>query len=65
MLPKPLDFQLILADFLNPGELFGRLVSTPKLDAYGAWSPVASALASAAALALFAAAVYDFSKADY
>jgi hypothetical protein len=66
VLPKPLDFQLLLSDFLQPGELFGRLVSTPKLEAYGAWNPVASALASvAAAAALFAAAAYDFTKADY
>lgn len=66
VLPKPLDFQLVLSDFLQPGELFGRLVSTPKLAAYGAWSPVASALASAAAaLALLATAAYDFSHADY
>jgi ABC-type transport system involved in multi-copper enzyme maturation permease subunit len=66
VLPKPLDFQLLLSDMLRPGELFGRLVSTPKLDAYGAWSPVASVLASVtAAVVLFAVAAYDFATADY
>jgi ABC-type transport system involved in multi-copper enzyme maturation permease subunit len=66
LLPKPLDFQLILADGLQPGEVFGRLVSTAKLAEIGAWHPLASVIASvAAALMLLALAAYEFASADY
>ncbi len=66
MLPKPLDFHLLLADRLQPGELIARAVSTPMLAEHGGWFPVASVLASVAAgLVLFAAAAYDFVTADY
>jgi ABC-type transport system involved in multi-copper enzyme maturation permease subunit len=66
VLPKPLDFQLLLSDQLQPGEMFGRIVSTPQLVEHGAWFPIASVLASVtAALVLFAVATYDFATADY
>ncbi len=66
VLPKPLDFHLLLSDGIQPGGVFVRLVSTPRLVEHGAWFPVASVLTSlAAALVLLAAAAYDFASADY
>jgi hypothetical protein len=66
VLPKPLDFQLLLSDGLRPGETIGRLVSTPSLTEHDAWFPVASVFASVAVgLALLAVAAYDFVTADY
>jgi ABC-type transport system involved in multi-copper enzyme maturation permease subunit len=66
VLPKPLDFQLLLSDGLRPGDVVARLVSTSKLVESNAWSPIASVLASTAVgLALFAVTAYDFIMADY
>jgi ABC-type transport system involved in multi-copper enzyme maturation permease subunit len=66
VLPKPLDFQLMLSDGLQPGEVFARLVSTANLAEAGVWHPLASAIASASAGAvLFALAAYEFVSADY
>jgi ABC-type transport system involved in multi-copper enzyme maturation permease subunit len=66
VLPKPLDFQLLLSDSLRPGELFARFVSTPKLTEHAAWFPVASVLASiATAVVLLVMAAYEFLTADY
>jgi hypothetical protein len=66
VLPKPLDFQLLLSDGLRPGDVVARLVSTPKLVESNAWSPIASVLSSVAVgLALLAVAAYDFITADY
>jgi hypothetical protein len=66
VLPKPLDFQLLLSDGLRPGDVVARLVSTPKLVESNAWSPIASVLASVAVgIVLLAVAAYDFISADY
>jgi hypothetical protein len=66
VLPKPLDFQLMIADGLMPGHTVFRLVSTPGLSEHGAWSPLASVLASlGAAAVLLALATYEFLSADY
>jgi ABC-type transport system involved in multi-copper enzyme maturation permease subunit len=66
VLPKPLDFQLMLSDGLQPGEVFARLVSTASLAEAGVWHPLASAVASASAgVVLFALAAYEFVTADY
>jgi ABC-type transport system involved in multi-copper enzyme maturation permease subunit len=66
VLPKPLDFQLMLSDGLQPGEVFARLVSTASLADAGVWHPLASAVASASAgVVLFALAAYEFVTADY
>jgi ABC-type transport system involved in multi-copper enzyme maturation permease subunit len=66
VLPKPLDFQLILADGLQPGEVFARLVSTASLAQAGAWHPLGSVAASVAAgLLLLGLAAYEFIHSDY
>jgi ABC-type transport system involved in multi-copper enzyme maturation permease subunit len=66
VLPKPLDFQLMLADGLQPDAVFARLVSTANLADAGVWHPLASAAASASAgLVLFVLAAYEFVSADY
>jgi ABC-2 family transporter protein len=66
LLPKPLDFHLILLDSLGAEHLFARVVDTQALAAKGAWAPAESVLASlACAAALLAVAAYDFVTADY
>jgi ABC-type transport system involved in multi-copper enzyme maturation permease subunit len=66
VMPKPFDFHLLLSDGLQPGGVFARLVSTQTLAEHGAWSPLASVLASlAAALVLLGVASYEFLTADY
>ena len=61
LLPKPLDFQLALADGA-PGQALGL----GRMAAQGAWSPGPSILASAlGGAALLAVAAYDFVVADY
>jgi hypothetical protein len=66
ILPKPLDFQLLLSNGLHPGDVVARLVSAPRLAEQGAWYPILSILAStSAALVLFGIATYDFATADY
>jgi hypothetical protein len=66
VLPKPLDFHLLLSDSLQPGEVFFRLVSIQRLAEHGAWSPLASVLASlTAAVVLLGIANYELLTADY
>jgi ABC-type transport system involved in multi-copper enzyme maturation permease subunit len=66
ILPKPLDFHIILLDVLRAENLFARVIDTNQLAAHGAWSPVASVLASVAcAVVLLSVAAYDFVTAEY
>jgi hypothetical protein len=66
ILPKPLDFHIVLLDLLQADNLFVNVIDTCRLVAQGAWSPVASMLASVAcAGVLLFVAVYDFGTAEY
>jgi hypothetical protein len=66
LLPKPLDFHVVLLGTLNTDHFFGRIVNTQALAARGAWAPMMSVVASALwAVVLLAMAVYDFLTADY
>jgi hypothetical protein len=66
LLPKPLDFHIILLNALQPDHVFTGLVNTRVLAERGAWAPVYSVLASVAcAAALLALAAYDFVTAEY
>jgi ABC-type transport system involved in multi-copper enzyme maturation permease subunit len=66
VLPKPIDFHIVLLDLLRADNLFSRVIDTGRLAANGAWSPVASVVASVmcAGVLLFIAA-YDFITAEY
>jgi hypothetical protein len=65
MLPKPLDFHLVLVDLLQ-AENVVRVVDTAALAQRGAWSPGLSVLSSlAAGVVLLAMAMYEFVLADY
>jgi hypothetical protein len=66
LLPKPLDFHVLLLDGLQEDHPFRRLVDTRALVDRGSWSPAASLLASTAcAVVLLTLAAYDFMTADY
>jgi hypothetical protein len=66
LLPKPLDFHILLVDALQPDPFFTGLVNTRALAERGAWAPVSSVLASVVcAAALLALAAYDFVSAEY
>jgi ABC-type transport system involved in multi-copper enzyme maturation permease subunit len=65
LLPKPLDFQLILGGLLESPPLPG-LIDLPLLAGRGLWHPGLSVLASlVAAAGLFALAAYEFLAAEY
>ncbi|SRR5581483_3424072 len=66
ILPKPLDFHIVLLDLLQADNLLVRVLDTGRLAAQGAWSPLASIFASIvyAGVVLFVAA-YDFLTAEY
>jgi ABC-type transport system involved in multi-copper enzyme maturation permease subunit len=66
VLPKPLDFHLLLFNGLQSDHLVAGFVNTSKLAEHGGWLPVASVMASlATGLVLLAMAAYDFVTADY
>jgi hypothetical protein len=66
LLPKPLDFHLILLGTLGEDQVLGRVLDVRALAAHGAWQPAASVLASCAcALVLLALAAYEFVTAEY
>jgi ABC-2 family transporter protein len=66
LLPKPLDFHVILLDALHADASFGRLVNVQTLTDAGLWSPALSVSASLlSAAALLAVAAYDFLTAEY
>jgi hypothetical protein len=65
LLPKPLDFQLALADAAR-GDALTQAAGLGRVVERGAWSPGLSLLASGlCGAALLAAATYDFATADY
>jgi hypothetical protein len=65
LLPKPLDFQLALADAAH-GDALTQAAGLGRVVERGAWQPGLSLLASALCGAgLLAAAAYDFATADY
>jgi hypothetical protein len=66
ILPKPLDFHLILVGTLQDDYSLSHLINTHALAERGAWQPAASLLASCACAAvLLALAAYDFVTAEY
>jgi ABC-2 family transporter protein len=66
ILPKPLDFHMLLRETLGADDFFVRIVDYRALATKGYWQPVLSMLASlAAAVVLMAVAAYDFLTADY
>jgi hypothetical protein len=66
ILPKPLDFHILLRETMGAEEAFVRVVDHRALAAKGYWRPELSILASlAAGVALLAVASYDFLTADY
>jgi ABC-type transport system involved in multi-copper enzyme maturation permease subunit len=66
VLPKPLDFHLILQDALRTGPVGGGLIDLRLLAEQGLWSPGLSVLASVLCGAvLLAVAGYDFVSAEY
>jgi hypothetical protein len=66
ILPKPLDFHIMLRDALGADDFFARAVDQRALAAKGCWNPVLSVLASVAAgVVLLLVAAYDFLTADY
>jgi hypothetical protein len=66
LLPKPLDFHVLLLDALQAENVLPGLVDPRLLADRGAWLPHWSLLASGlSALALLAVAAYDFVTADY
>jgi ABC-type transport system involved in multi-copper enzyme maturation permease subunit len=66
ILPKPLDFHLILLGTLQDEFLLSSIVNTRVLAERGAWQPAASLLASSlCAVVLLVLAAYDFVTAEY
>jgi hypothetical protein len=66
VLPKPLDFHLILTDALEAQNLFAELINPAALAGRGAWFPDASVFASLAFAALvLAVAAREFVTTDY
>ncbi len=66
ILPKPLDFHILLRETLGADDFFARAVDQRALAAKGCWHPVLSVLASVATgVVLLVVAAYDFLTADY
>jgi hypothetical protein len=66
ILPKPLDFHIVLRETLGADDFFARAVDQRALAAKGYWHPGLSMLASVAAgVVLMVVAAYDFLTADY
>ena len=66
ILPKPLDFHILLRETLGADDFFARIVDQRALAAKGYWQPVLSVMASlAAGVVLMVVAAYDFLTADY
>jgi ABC-type transport system involved in multi-copper enzyme maturation permease subunit len=66
LLPKPLDFHLILMQTLEAENLFARVLDVGELTQRGLWHPAASLATSAlVGVALVVLAAYDFSTKDY
>jgi hypothetical protein len=66
VLPKPLDFHVLLYQTLQADDLFARVVDVRLLAAHGAWSPGLSLLSSALCAAiLLGVTAYDFLTAEY
>ena len=66
VLPKPLDFHVILLDTLKADDFVSRVVDLPMLTARGAWSPELSLLTSVLfGLVILGTAAYEFVKEDY
>jgi hypothetical protein len=66
LLPKPLDFHILLVQTLQADNFVTRVVDVEQLAERGAWSPELSVLASVLAGAvLLGLAAYEFVKADY
>jgi ABC-type transport system involved in multi-copper enzyme maturation permease subunit len=66
LLPKPLDFHLVLSEALQAAPVTGDFLNVGLLAERGLWSPVASLLASALfAAVLLGVAAYDFLTAEY
>jgi hypothetical protein len=66
LLPKPLDFHILLVQTLQADNFATRVVDVEQLAERGAWSPGLSVLASVLAGAvLLGVAAYEFVKADY
>ena len=66
ILPKPLDFHILLRETLGADDFFGRAIDQRALSAKGYWHPLLSVLASlTAGVVLMIVAAYDFVTADY
>jgi ABC-type transport system involved in multi-copper enzyme maturation permease subunit len=66
ILPKPLDFHLLLRNALQAEDFITNLASSGRLIEQGAWSPTLSVLASAlCGLVLLSVAAYEFLQAEY
>jgi hypothetical protein len=66
VLPKPLDFHLILVQTLQAESVSNRIVDVGQLAERGAWSPELSVLTSVlAGVVLLGMAAYEFTTADY
>jgi ABC-type transport system involved in multi-copper enzyme maturation permease subunit len=66
ILPKPLDFHILLRETLGADDFFARVVDHKALAAKGYWQPVLSVFASlTAGVVLLTVAAYDFLTADY
>jgi ABC-type transport system involved in multi-copper enzyme maturation permease subunit len=66
MLPKPLDFHVVVLDLVHSENILARMVDVKALVALGAWNPGASIAASVlTGLVLLAIAAHEFVTADY
>jgi ABC-type transport system involved in multi-copper enzyme maturation permease subunit len=66
VMPKPLDFHLILVQALQAGDMVNEVVKVERLAERGAWAPELSVLASVlAGVVLLGMSAYEFVKADY
>jgi ABC-type transport system involved in multi-copper enzyme maturation permease subunit len=66
LLPKPLDFHLVLMQTLEAENVFARLLDVAQLTQRGLWHPVASVATSAlCGVAILIMAAYDFLTRDY
>ena len=66
VLPKPLDFHIILLENLQADNFVTRVVDLPQLVARGAWSPELSLLTSVLfGVVILGVAAYEFVKEDY
>ena len=66
VLPKPLDFHIILLDSLQADNFVSQVVDLPSLVARGAWSPERSVMTSVLfGVVVLGIAAYEFVKEDY